>query len=66
MIDGLPVQYRYEGNIFSGEKRMDLLVAPAFSVRVSPDIAIIPAASVRAARTASGAQPASAPRAKCA
>ena len=48
VIHGLPVQYRYEGDIFSGEKRMDLLVAPAFSVRISPEIAIIPAASVRA------------------
>ena len=43
VIHGLPVQYRYEGNIFSGEKRMDLLVAPAFSVSVSPEVAIIPA-----------------------
>jgi LmbE family N-acetylglucosaminyl deacetylase len=49
VIDGLPVQYRYEGNIFSGEKRMDLLVAPAFSVAISPDIAMIPAAAVRTA-----------------
>ncbi len=46
VIAGLPVQYRYEGDIFSGEKRMDLLVVPAYSVTVSPDIAIIPAASV--------------------
>jgi LmbE family N-acetylglucosaminyl deacetylase len=46
VIGGLPVQYRYDGNIFSGEKRMDVLVAPAMSVRMSPDIVIIPAASV--------------------
>src|SRR5204863_911415 len=46
VVDALPVQYRYEGNIFSGEKRMDLLVAPAVSVRVSPEIAIIPAGAV--------------------
>ena len=46
VIDGLPVQYRYEGDTFSGEKRMDLLVVPAYSVTVSPDIAMIPAASV--------------------
>jgi LmbE family N-acetylglucosaminyl deacetylase len=51
VVDALPVQYRYEGNIFSGEKRMDLLVAPAVSVRASPEIAIIPAASVAAARS---------------
>jgi LmbE family N-acetylglucosaminyl deacetylase len=45
VIGGLPVQYRYDGDGFSGEKRMTLLVSPAFSVRVSPAIAIIPAAS---------------------
>jgi len=47
VIQGLPVEYRYEGDIFSGEKRTELLVVPALSVRVSPDIAIIPAASIR-------------------
>lgn len=56
------VQYRYEGNIFSGEKRSDILVVPAASVRVSPEIAIIPASSVRAARpTAAGAARAARP-----
>jgi LmbE family N-acetylglucosaminyl deacetylase len=49
VIYGLPVQYRYEGNIFSGEKRSDLLVVPLLSVRVWPEIAIIPAAAVPAA-----------------
>jgi LmbE family N-acetylglucosaminyl deacetylase len=48
VVDGLPVQYRYEGNIFSGEKRMDLLVAPAFSVKISPDVVVIPLATLRA------------------
>jgi LmbE family N-acetylglucosaminyl deacetylase len=43
--DTLPVQYRYQGNIFSGEKRSELLVVPAASVRVAPEIAIIPAAT---------------------
>jgi LmbE family N-acetylglucosaminyl deacetylase len=47
VISGQPVQYRYEGNIFSGEKRTELLVVPALSVRVSPDIAIVPAGAVR-------------------
>ncbi len=37
-----PVEYRYGGNIFSGEKRMELLVVPRFSVTLTPDIAIIP------------------------
>src|SRR4051812_20357069 len=60
VIVGLPVQHRYEGNIFSGEKRTELLVVPALSVRVTPEVAIIPAASIRstparsAAATASG------------
>lgn len=40
-VDG-PIQYRYEGNIFSGEKRSELLVVPALSVRVQPEIAIVP------------------------
>jgi LmbE family N-acetylglucosaminyl deacetylase len=48
IIDGLPVQHRYQGNIFSGEKRTDLLVVPALSVRVDPEIAIVPASTVAA------------------
>jgi LmbE family N-acetylglucosaminyl deacetylase len=36
-----PVEYRYEGDIFSGEKRMELKVVPAFGVVVDPDIAIV-------------------------
>jgi hypothetical protein len=40
----VPVQYRYEGNIFSGEKRMELTVVPALSVRSTPDIVIVPIA----------------------
>ena len=36
-----PVVYRYEGNIFSGEKRMELEVVPAVGVSVSPEIAIV-------------------------
>jgi LmbE family N-acetylglucosaminyl deacetylase len=51
VTDGLPVQYRYEGNIFSGEKRSELLVVPAFSVRVSPEIAIVPVSSLPALPT---------------
>jgi hypothetical protein len=55
VVDALPVQYRYEGNIFSGEKRTELLVTPAFSVRVSPDVAIIPARSIGAPSPVSAA-----------
>jgi LmbE family N-acetylglucosaminyl deacetylase len=52
VIQGTPVQHRYEGDVFSGEKRTELLVVPALSVRVTPEIAIIPAASIRPARPA--------------
>ena len=51
VVSGLPVQHRYEGNIFSGEKRTELLVVPAFSVRVTPQIAIIPASAIRSTPT---------------
>jgi LmbE family N-acetylglucosaminyl deacetylase len=52
-----PVEYRYEGNIFSGEKRTELLVVPRFSVGVTPEIAIVPTGPASAA-TAKGATPA--------
>jgi len=58
VIEGLPVQHRYEGNIFSGEKRTELLVVPALSVRATPEIAIIPAAAIRPVRPAPTAAPA--------
>jgi hypothetical protein len=48
VIQGLPVQQRYEGNIFSGEKRTEMLVVPALSVRVTPEVSIVPSASIRA------------------
>ena len=37
-----PLGYRYEGNIFSGEKRMELTVVPRLAVSVTPDVALIP------------------------
>lgn len=59
VVDSMPVQYRYEGNIFSGEKRSELLVVPPASVRVTPEIAIIPASSLRpAARPTTAGAPA--------
>ena len=58
VIEGLPVQHRYEGNIFSGEKRTELLVVPALSVRATPEIAIIPAAAIRPVRPTPTAAPA--------
>lgn len=50
----LPVQYRYEGNIFSGEKRMELQVVPAVTVSVSPDIAILPVPKNRPTSSSNG------------
>jgi len=53
-----PVQHRYEGNIFSGEKRMELQVVPRLSVALTPEIAILPAAGgVDAAMGARAARP---------
>jgi LmbE family N-acetylglucosaminyl deacetylase len=42
-----PVEFRYEGNIFSGEKRMELKVVPGVAVTLSPEIAIVPARAAR-------------------
>jgi hypothetical protein len=39
----LPVEYRYVKDIYFGDKRMELNVVPAFSVRLSPQLAVIPA-----------------------
>jgi hypothetical protein len=47
----LPVQYRYEGNIFSGEKHMELQVVPRLAVTMTPDIAITPSAAARVTGT---------------
>ena len=41
----LPVEYRYVKDIYFGDKRMELNVVPAFSVRISPELAVIPAAA---------------------
>ncbi len=39
----LPVEYRYMKDIYFGDKRMELNVVPAFSVRITPALAVIPA-----------------------
>jgi LmbE family N-acetylglucosaminyl deacetylase len=54
VFGAVPVQFRYSGDIFSGEKRTELLIVPALSVRVSPEVAIIPAASLRQPPSAAG------------
>jgi LmbE family N-acetylglucosaminyl deacetylase len=43
------LQFRYD-NVVAGEKRMELSVAPAFSVRLSPDIVIFPATRLLGAK----------------
>lgn len=54
----VPVEYRYQGNIFSGEKRMELLVVPRFAVGLTPEIAIIPSGGQPSGRGGKGATPA--------
>jgi LmbE family N-acetylglucosaminyl deacetylase len=46
------IQYRYEGNVFSGEKRMELKVVPRLAVSLTPEIAILPAGTSAAAAAA--------------
>ena len=41
----IPVEYRYLKDPFVGDKRMELNVVPQFSVKVSPGLAVIPAAA---------------------
>jgi len=38
----LPIEYRYQKDIYFGDKRMELNVVPAFSVQVTPTLAVIP------------------------
>ena len=46
----IPVQFRSEGNIFSGEKRSELHVVPKFAVSASPEIAVVQHAAKATAR----------------
>ena len=39
----IPVQFRYTKDVYLGDKRMELTVVPAFSVKASPTLAVIPA-----------------------
>ena len=57
-----PVQYRYEGDIFSGEKRMELKVVPAFALEASPEVAIVPSGAVATSAAARGRPGAAAAR----
>jgi LmbE family N-acetylglucosaminyl deacetylase len=47
------LQYRYD-NVVAGEKRMELSVVPALSVRLSPDIVVFPASHAGGAGEARG------------
>ncbi len=40
-----PVEFRYEGDPFSGEKRMELHVVPSLAVKLLPEIAVIPSSA---------------------
>jgi len=47
-----PVQFRYFKDLYFGDKRMEVNVVPAFSVRVDPGLAVIPLAAGPAAKPA--------------
>jgi hypothetical protein len=49
----IPIQFRYVKDIYNGDKRMELNVVPAFSVVMTPGLAVIPVA-----KTAAEARPA--------
>jgi LmbE family N-acetylglucosaminyl deacetylase len=38
----VPVEFRYVRDIYNGDKRMELSVVPAFSVKMTPPLAVIP------------------------
>ena len=38
----MPVQYRYAGDLATGEKRMELNVVPGLSLHVEPAVMIVP------------------------
>jgi hypothetical protein len=46
----LPVEFRYVKDLYFGDKRMEVNVVPAFSVRVTPELAVIPVAGGGAAK----------------
>ena len=46
----LPITFRYVKDIYNGDKRMELNVVPAFSVRVTPSLAVVPALAAPTAK----------------
>jgi LmbE family N-acetylglucosaminyl deacetylase len=49
------VQFRYS-DLFAGEKRMELAVVPAFNVRMTPAIAVVPLAPAATAQASSSSR----------
>jgi hypothetical protein len=49
----VPLQFRYIKDVFAGDKRMELNVVPALSVRVTPGLLVVPAAGGAVERTIS-------------
>ena len=47
----MPVEFRYVKDIYLGDKRMELNVVPAFSVSVTPALAVFPASGARRRRS---------------
>jgi len=45
VVKEIPVEFRYIKDIYLGDKRMELNVVPAFSVSVTPGLAVIPAST---------------------
>jgi LmbE family N-acetylglucosaminyl deacetylase len=41
----VPVQFRYVKDVYTGDKRMEVNVVPAFSVKVTPPLVVIPEAA---------------------
>ena len=41
----VPIEFRYVRDIYNGDKRMELSVVPAFSVKMTPPLAVIPESS---------------------
>jgi LmbE family N-acetylglucosaminyl deacetylase len=50
IVEEQAIQYRYAKDIFVGEKRMELNVVPAFSVKTTPETAVIPAVRTAGAK----------------
>lgn len=48
VVRDLPIEYRYVKDIYFGDKRMELNVVPAFSVTVTPELAIVPVSTATA------------------